>query len=218
MEERFTLNDVEWEILALLPDGAAPLVAALVKDTPAAIASAARDTYAALDGKAPPLATKPTVVKGPYDDMGLPDAPVGVRIETSRGIIRIDLRHDVAPHTAANFVGLVRRGFYDGLDFHRIVPGFVAQGGDPNGDGSGGADHVIACEPNPLQYTEGTVGMALSGLDTGSSQFFIALAPVSRLEGRYTAFGRVTEGMAVARALEPGDKIIRATLEMAAQR
>src|SRR5204863_6921240 len=105
------------------------------------------------------------------------------------------------------------RGFYDGLPFHRVVPGFVAQGGDPRGDGTGSAGHLVACEPNPLRYAEGTVGMALSGMDTGSSQFFIALAPAPHLEGKYTAFGEVVAGIEHARALEIGDVITRAVLE-----
>jgi cyclophilin family peptidyl-prolyl cis-trans isomerase len=125
--------------------------------------------------------------------------------------MELDAAH--APRNARNFAGLVRDHFYDGLTFHRIVPGFVVQGGDPRGDGTGGADGLVACEPNDLPYREGTVGMALSGPDTGSSQFFITLAPAPHLEGRYTAFARVIEGMDVARALEPGDHIKSARLE-----
>jgi peptidyl-prolyl cis-trans isomerase A (cyclophilin A) len=150
------------------------------------------------------------------------------RFTTSEGNFTIRLFDEEAPATVANFVGLatgtkawtdpkthqqVTRPFYDGLGFHRVVPGFVAQGGDPRGDGTGSAGHLVPCEPNALPYREGTVGMALSGLDTGSSQFFITLAPAPHLEGRYTAFGEVIEGMAVARDLAPGDAITRATIE-----
>jgi cyclophilin family peptidyl-prolyl cis-trans isomerase len=88
-----------------------------------------------------------------------------------------------------------------------VVPDFVVQGGDPRGDGSGGPGWVIPCEINPRRYGEGTVGMALSGQDTGGSQFFITLAPQPHLDGRYTVFGEVVSGMEVVRALEEGDRI-----------
>jgi cyclophilin family peptidyl-prolyl cis-trans isomerase len=133
-----------------------------------------------------------------------------VRLETARGAILIRLGH--APHTADNFVKLVHAGFYDGLRFHRVVPDFVVQGGDPRGDGSGGPGWTIPCEINATPYREGTVGMALSGLDTGGSQFFIALSPQPHLDGKYTVFGEVVEGMPVVRALGEGDRIVHAML------
>lgn len=191
-------------LTALHPEGTAARVRPYLDGTPAAIALAARAVLTALGEQA---IMHPATPHGPYDELALPDGPILVQMETDRGTIRIDVRADVAPKTARNFIGLLKKGFYDGLTFHRIVPGFVAQGGDPRGDGSGGAGHFIACEPNAMQYREGTVGMALSGLDTGSSQFFIALAPAPHLEGKYTAFAQVVDGMAVARSLQPGDHI-----------
>jgi cyclophilin family peptidyl-prolyl cis-trans isomerase len=158
----------------------------------------------------------PLVPRGPFDDLSISGTP-RIRIETARGDIVIELDTTRAPKNARNFLGLVRRGFYDGLLFHRVVPGFVAQGGDPRGDGSGGAGHLVACERNATPYVEGTVGMALSGPDTGSSQFFIALAPAPHLEGRYTAFGKVVDGMSVARTLRPNDRIVSAREEPASR-
>ena len=200
---------------ALKALGAAGSLRHFLEGTPAAVAVAARDALVQLGEHA---VARPAPPRGRFDDDPLPAGPIVVRLQTARGPIRIEVRGDEAPRAARNFVGLVRQGFYDGLTFHRIVPGFVAQGGDPRGDGSGGAGHLVACEPSPAQYVEGTVGMALSGPDTGSSQFFIALAPAPHLEGRYTAFGRIAPGlgMAIARALEPGDKIEHATVEGAA--
>jgi len=107
----------------------------------------------------------------------------------------------------------VRRGFYDGLTFHRVVPDFVAQGGDPKGDGSGGPGYSVRCEITLRHYQTGSVGMALSGKDTGGSQFFVTLSPQPHLDGRYTLFGEVVEGMDAVRALVEGDRILQATIE-----
>ena len=104
---------------------------------------------------------------------------------------------------------LARRGFYDGVPFHRVIPGFVAQGGDPRGDGSGGPGYTLRCEIGQRPYGRGAVGMAHSGKDTGGSQFFITLSPQPHLDGGYTAFGWVAEGMDVADQLRPGDVIER---------
>jgi cyclophilin family peptidyl-prolyl cis-trans isomerase len=108
---------------------------------------------------------------------------------------------------------LVRSGFYDGLTFHRVVPGFVSQGGDPRGDGAGGPGYLIPCEVNSRRYHAGVMGMALSGLDTGGSQFFFTHTPQPHLDGRYTAFGEIVEGLEVAAGLIEGDLIVRAYLE-----
>lgn len=135
-----------------------------------------------------------------------------VRLVTERGDIVIKLMTDDAPLTAANFVRLVERGFYDGLTFHRVVPDFVIQGGCPRGDGWGGPGYMIPCEYNRLTYGRGTVGMALAGKDTGGSQFFITHSPQPHLNGRYTIFGEVERGMAVVDEVQVGDKIIKAEL------
>ena len=114
-----------------------------------------------------------------------------------------------APTTVARFIALADRGFFDGLRFHRVVAGFVAQGGDPRGDGYGGPGYTQRCEDNRIRYERGTVGMALAGRDTGGSQFFVTEAAQPHLDGRYTAFGRVTRGMELVDALVPNDVITR---------
>lgn len=131
-----------------------------------------------------------------------------VRIETSRGRILAELFADEAPATVEAFLGLVRAGFYNGLTFHRVVPNFVVQGGDPNGDGTGGPGFRLPTEPSPRMYVRGMIGMASSGRDTEGSQFFIMHSAHPHLDGRYTLFGRVVEGMDVADALEVGDRIL----------
>lgn len=135
-----------------------------------------------------------------------------VRLATERGPVRLRLDADAAPTAARSFVHLVRTGALKGLGFHRVVPGFVAQGGDPRGDGSGGPGYTLRCENNPHRYRTGTVGMALSGRDTGGSQFFVTLTPQPHLDGRYTVFGELVEGMEAVRALVEGDRILDAEL------
>jgi cyclophilin family peptidyl-prolyl cis-trans isomerase len=107
-----------------------------------------------------------------------------------------------------NFVRLARRGYFDGLAVHRVVPNFVIQDGDPTGTGSGGPGYTIRCEYNPLQYDAGMVGMALSGKDTGGSQWFITHSPQPHLNGRYTIFAHVVRGMDVVRQIVQGDRIL----------
>jgi len=126
---------------------------------------------------------------------------------TNRGQIEMELYFDVAPLTVINFIELARSGFYDGLAFHRVVPNFVVQGGDPRGDGWGGPDYYIRCEYSQELYKRGTVGIATSGKDTGGSQFFITHSPQPRLEARYTVFGQVLEGMDIVDQLARGDII-----------
>jgi len=138
--------------------------------------------------------------------------PIVVVLATSRGDIALELRPDWAPSTTSRFVGLVRAGFYDGLTFHRVVPAFVVQGGDPRGDGYGGPGWSQRCEDNRVHYERGVVGMALAGRDTGGSQFFITLTSQPHLDGRYTAFARVIEGMEIAERLTRGDVIHAASV------
>lgn len=135
-----------------------------------------------------------------------------IRLVTRRGEILFDLFPGAAPNTVANFVRLAAAGYFNGLNFHRVVPGFVTQDGDPRGDGWGGPGYAIRCEYNDLRYETGTVGMALSGKDTGGSQYFITHAPQPHLDGRYTIFGRVTQGMDVVARLVRGDRIERVEL------
>ncbi len=122
-----------------------------------------------------------------------------VLLETTKGDVVIELFENNAPNTVANFITLVEQGFYDGLPFHRVLPHFMAQGGDPARDGSGGPGYCIPTElegKTHRNFFRGTVGMALSGQpDSGGSQFFICYLPRAHLNGKYVAFGRVVEGM-----------------------
>lgn len=128
-------------------------------------------------------------------------------IHTKRGEIKLELFFDIAPLTVYNFISLARKGFYDNVIFHRVVPNFVIQGGDPRGDGWGGPGYTIRCEYSSLTYERGMVGIAHSGEDSGGSQFFITLSPQHHLDARYTIFGRVVSGMDVADAIVRGDTI-----------
>ena len=131
-----------------------------------------------------------------YNQQKQDDLPQ-VKIKTSKGEMVVELFEEEAPNTVANFVSLVENKFYDGLKFHRVIEGFVAQGGDPNGDGTGGPGYAIQCEcdiPDARQHFYGTLSMAHSGSDTGGSQFFICLDRTSVLDGRHTVFGRVVKG------------------------
>jgi cyclophilin family peptidyl-prolyl cis-trans isomerase/HEAT repeat protein len=131
------------------------------------------------------------------------EPPPQVGILTAHGEIVLDLAAADAPLTVANFLALVENGYYAGTRWHRVVPNFVIQDGDPRGDGLGGPGYVIRDEINPLRYLRGTLGMALSGPDTGGSQFFITHSPQPHLDGGYTVFGSVTAGMdAVDRVLQ----------------
>ena len=136
-------------------------------------------------------------------------APQGAKlvVTTEKGEFEIMLYVDDAPLSSANLFNLARKGFFRNLTFHRVVPDFVAQGGDPRGDGNGGPGYTIRCEINHKPYGRGVVGMALSGKDTGGSQFFVTAAPQPHLDGRYTAFGEVTKGQEVVDALLEGDQI-----------
>ncbi|HET9211676.1 MAG TPA: peptidylprolyl isomerase [Thermoanaerobaculia bacterium] len=133
--------------------------------------------------------------------------PRTVEIRTQRGTITVRLACPQAPMTCLNFLNLAGQGFFDGLTFHRVVPDFVIQGGDPKGDGSGGPGYAIRDEINRLRYNRGVVGMALAGPDTGGSQFFITLSPQPHLDGGYTAFGEVTAGAEVLDQIRLGDRI-----------
>ncbi|HVO04791.1 MAG TPA: peptidylprolyl isomerase [Candidatus Cybelea sp.] len=128
---------------------------------------------------------------------------------TSKGDITIDLFPDAAPNTVANFYVLASDGFYDGLAFHRVIPGFVAQGGCPEGTGTGGPGWSIACETkgNPHKHLTGSLSMAHRGRDTGGSQFFLVLAPQPHLDGMHTVFGKASDGLDVLQDLEIGDEI-----------
>jgi peptidyl-prolyl cis-trans isomerase B (cyclophilin B) len=142
-------------------------------------------------------------------------------IETAKGTIKIRLYPEVTPKTVENFVKLAKKGFYNGLTFHRVEPGFVVQGGDPKGNGSGGPGYEIKNEDNKmLKHNRGAVAMANAGPDTAGSQFYIVLSkPAPHLDQKdergismYTIFGQVIAGQEVAEKLAVGDKMTRVTI------
>jgi cyclophilin family peptidyl-prolyl cis-trans isomerase/HEAT repeat protein len=133
-------------------------------------------------------------------------------IATDRGGIELELSILDAPLTVGNFIALARKGFFDGVAIHRVVPDFVVQDGDPRGDGEGGPGYTIRDEINMRPYLRGTVGMALDWADTGGSQFFITHSPQPHLDGRYTVFGNVVAGMDVIDRLGPWDVVRSVTI------
>jgi cyclophilin family peptidyl-prolyl cis-trans isomerase len=139
--------------------------------------------------------------------LGNPPVSTHAYLETDRGTIQIELAVLDAPLTVENFVTLARRGFFDGLSVHRVVPDFVVQTGDPRGDGEGGPSYTIRDELNQRPYLRGTVGMALDWPDTAGSQFFITHSPQPHLDAKYTVFGRVVDGMDVVDNIQRGDVI-----------
>lgn len=146
-------------------------------------------------------------------------------IQTEKGDIRVQLFADKAPETVNNFVFLARQHFYDNTTFHRVIPGFMAQGGDPTGTGSGGPGYTFADEFHPdLRHdSAGILSMANAGANTNGSQFFIAFAPLPHLDGAHAVFGKVVSGMEVLNSLTPrdpqenpdytGDRILTITIE-----
>ncbi|MBD2715742.1 peptidylprolyl isomerase [Microvirga sp. STR05] len=135
-----------------------------------------------------------------------------VVVRTTQGDVTMQLHVEDAPGSVASFVQLVQQGFYNGRFFHRVVPNFVAQGGCPRGDGSGSTDYNLRSEFGDLRYGEGAVGLASAGKDTESCQWFITHAPTPHLDGRYTIFAQVVQGMDVVQRLDIGDKITRIDL------
>jgi len=144
--------------------------------------------------------------------LGRTGRSVRARVLTDKGAFTLELLPDEAPMNVDNFVELARRGYFNGVSFHRVVPNFVVQGGDPRGDGNGGPGYQIRCEINAVPYGRGAVGMALSGKDTGGSQWFVTHAPQPHLDGGYTVFGRVVEGMDVVDRTARGDRITGITV------
>ena len=130
-----------------------------------------------------------------------------VLMKTTKGDIQINLFNEDAQNTVKNFTDLIGKGFYNGLNFHRVIPNFVIQGGCPQGTGRGGPGYQIDCEINLNLHQAGTVSMAHAGKDTGGSQFFICHSPQPHLDGVHTVFGH-TESMDVVNSIEQGDEII----------
>ncbi len=139
-----------------------------------------------------------------------------VLLKTNKGEILLELYEEEAPNTVANYISLVEKGFYDGLKFHRVIPGFMAQGGDPKGIGSGGPGYHIKCEcvrKDHRNHDRGVISMAHAGPDTGGSQFFITFEKTPHLDGKHTVFGHVIKGMDVVDKLKQGDVIEKATVK-----
>ena len=175
------------------------------------------DTLAAPWGEPLPVETpwEPSDYRGIVRDYVAPPLAGRPRpralIVTDRGEIEVELFAEDAPLTVLNFLTLAGKGYFDGQEWPRVVANFVIQGGDPRGDTSGGPGYAIRDEMNRHPYLTGTLGMALSGPDTGGSQWFITHSPQPHLDGGYTVFGRVTRGMDVANRVLPGDRIVRIT-------
>ncbi len=139
---------------------------------------------------------------------------IRITLKTTRGEIDLDLFADKAPITVANFLNLAKRGFYDGLTFHRVIPNFMIQGGDPDGRGSGGPGYQFEDEVNTgLKFDKpGLLAMANAGPGTNGSQFFITHVPTAWLDRKHTIFGEVTKGQDIVNAVKQGDKIESITI------
>ncbi len=134
-------------------------------------------------------------------------------IEAEKGNLILKLFVDDVPKTVANFVALARDGFYDGTIFHRVIPGFMAQGGDPTGTGRGGPDYTFDDEITKHTHVSGALSMANAGPNTNGSQFFITYSPQPHLDGKHSVFGQLIEGMDILKKTEPGDTIKRVIIE-----
>lgn len=137
-----------------------------------------------------------------------------VIMNTDKGVIKFKFYPKDAPNTVNRVIQLINQGFYNGLAFHRVVPGFVIQGGDPRGDGTGGSGQHLKAEFNDRHHVEGTVAMARAAdPDSADSQFYIALSTLPHLDRSYTVFGQVIEGMDNVRKIQKGDKIVSLTID-----
>jgi len=141
------------------------------------------------------------------------DKQYAATIETEKGILGLELFAADVPVTVNNFVFLAREGFYDNTTFHRVIPDFMAQGGDPTGTGSGGPGYKFADEFTGHTHITGALSMANSGPDTNGSQFFITYAPQPHLNNRHSVFGQLVQGTEVLESLKNGDTIVRITIE-----
>ena len=145
------------------------------------------------------------------------DKTYACAIETDRGTIELELYAEHAPKTVNNFVFLAGEGFYNGVTFHRVIPNFMIQGGDPTGTGTGGPGYRFADEfdGNPLTHETGVISMANAGPGTNGSQFFITHGPQPHLDGRHTVFGKVTKGQDIVDSVQQGDTMTTVTISVA---
>jgi peptidyl-prolyl cis-trans isomerase B (cyclophilin B) len=143
------------------------------------------------------------------------DQTYTVSIQTNRGEIKLELYPQHAPQTVNNFVFLAKQGFYDGVQFHRVIADFMIQTGDPTGTGRGGPGYRFAdeCKGNPLRHERGVISMANAGPNTNGSQFFITHVPTPHLDGRHTVFGKVTSGLDVVDAIQQGDVMVSVAVD-----
>jgi cyclophilin family peptidyl-prolyl cis-trans isomerase len=204
------------ELLVTAKDAASKDLLEKASGSPnAAVREKARDGLAKLTGKDPGViapSAKPALP--PSNPALVTGKKVTMTVDTNKGTFTIALDPKIAPWNVSTMSTLTRRGAYDGTIWHRVVPDFVAQGGDPTGSGWGGPGYDVPEEPSSTRYERGTVGIADAGRDTGGSQFFISLTRTPHLEGRYTIVGKVTDGMDVVDRLVVGDRITKATVEI----
>lgn len=144
-----------------------------------------------------------------------PDQHYTATIETDKGNIEVELDATHAPQTVNNFVFLANQGYYDGVAFHRVIPNFMIQGGDPTGTGRGGPGYKFEDEvsTNPLRHERGVISMANAGPNTNGSQFFITHSPQPHLNGKHTVFGKVVKGMDVVDKIQAGDRMTKVSVQ-----
>lgn len=193
-----------------------PVLEAALQDPDRTVAVAAAASLMRLTGQdyshKIPATTKPLYTDYDWQTFESISPQQSILLKTPKGTITLQMLKEHAPFTVLSFVKLVRKGFYNGLAFHRVVPNFVIQGGDPRSDGWGGPGYAIRSEYSLVNYERGMVGMASAGKDTEGCQFFIVHSPQPHLDGRYTIFAKVTEGMNVVDAIQVGDQILSAEI------
>ncbi len=201
-------------LAAVDPARAKPVLATALADKDWAVRLKAAELLRGIDAAADTSAMRPAPAPAlpelaEVDLFVAPPYSPAAYIDTAKGTVQFELAVIDAPRTVANFIALARKGYFNGVSLHRVVPDFVVQDGDPRGDGEGGPGYTIRDEINQRPYLRGTVGMALDWADTGGSQFFITHSPQPHLDGRYTVFGQVVSGMDVVDRLSQWDTIVR---------
>jgi cyclophilin family peptidyl-prolyl cis-trans isomerase len=199
-------------LAALDPVAARPWLTSALADRDWAVRMRAAENLRRIDANADVSSMRPAPPQSvpelaAVDPMIAPKFSPQAYIETSKGTIQFELAVLDAPRAAANFISLVRKNYFRGVQWHRVVPDFVVQTGDPRGDGAGGPGYTIRDEINMRPYLRGTVGMARGGPDTAGSQFFITHSPAPHLDALYTVFGQVVAGMDVVDRLQQWDTI-----------